>query len=231
MSTSIASSLFAAKATLRKSMLRTLKALPDADVARESRLVADALVQQDFFKRAGSVACYLSMARGELRTDAIVSEILRQGKALYTPYLPPDGDMRMLRLYSPADLAACPTDKWGILDPGSSRRDTGERREDVFDASADKLDLVLLPGVAFDETCERLGRGKAFYDTFLSSYTAAKARPLLVALALDCQLMPAGTAIPTTANDFQLDGVLGPRGIIWRKGASDVVQTVAEHRQ
>jgi 5-formyltetrahydrofolate cyclo-ligase len=37
--------------------------------------------------------------------------------------------MHMLRLYSVEDLDKCPTDKWGILDPGEERRDTGEKRE------------------------------------------------------------------------------------------------------
>jgi 5-formyltetrahydrofolate cyclo-ligase len=75
-------------------------------------------------------------------------QVLNIGVKLYTPYLPPPlltpatslssadprtsatSDMRMLRLYSRADLEACPLDKWGILDPGETRRDTGEKRED-----------------------------------------------------------------------------------------------------
>ena len=83
--------------------------------------------------------------------------------------------MRMLRLYSKADLEQCPLDKWGILDPGQSRRDIiskdkrqdGELRESystlvahqvVMDTDIDPLDLVLLPGVAFDENCNRVSR-------------------------------------------------------------------------
>lgn len=41
--------------------------------------------------------------------------------------------MHMLRLYNTADLEACPLDKWGILDPGETRRDPGhegEKRQD-----------------------------------------------------------------------------------------------------
>jgi 5-formyltetrahydrofolate cyclo-ligase len=38
--------------------------------------------------------------------------------------------MHMLRLYSPADLAGCPLDKWGILDPGTRRHDAEGERED-----------------------------------------------------------------------------------------------------
>jgi 5-formyltetrahydrofolate cyclo-ligase len=71
------------------------------------------------------------------------------GKRLYTPYLPPlsastdtpshdemtlpKAEMKMLRLYSEEDLARCPLDKWGILDPGTHRREEGledQSRED-----------------------------------------------------------------------------------------------------
>lgn len=61
---------------------------------------------------------------------------LTKGKAIYTPYLPPsaltgeDNLMHMLRLYSSADLDACPLDRWGILDPGPQRHDINEPRED-----------------------------------------------------------------------------------------------------
>lgn len=125
------------------------------------------------------------MARGELRTTDIVADLLDKGstlvmrkltpgKALYTPYLPPsaltgeDNLMYMLRLYSPSDLAACPTDKWGILDPGTKRHDIEGAREDgvvpipvelmtVMDPAAPPLDLILVPGVAFDAHCNRVG--------------------------------------------------------------------------
>lgn len=45
----------------------------------------------------------------------------------------PKAEMKMLRLYSQEDLKRCPLDKWGILDPGTRRREAGreeERRED-----------------------------------------------------------------------------------------------------
>lgn len=81
--------------------------------------------------------------------------------------------MHMLRLYSTEDLEACPLDKWGILDPGETRRDPGregEKRQDgeplpghasyvltpVMDADAAPLDVILVPGVAFDKDCNRV---------------------------------------------------------------------------
>ncbi|WVF66768.1 5-formyltetrahydrofolate cyclo-ligase [Kwoniella sp. CBS 6097] len=239
---------FALKSSLRKGMLKTLKMMSDGDVQQQSEAVLRILREQAFFRDAKSVGCYLSMKHGELRTGGIVDHLLQRGTSLYTPYIPPqqsqskaessldtpkgssdlpsvsqvqaqEPDMKMLKLYNPADLEKCPLDKWGILDPGLERRDLeGAAREDSVEVD-EPLDLILIPGVAFDEECNRLGRGKAYYDRFLLSYTAKKPSPLLVALALSPQMLPSGERVPTTELDFRLDGVISPEGIVWRNGS------------
>ncbi|KAI9633331.1 uncharacterized protein MKK02DRAFT_39311 [Dioszegia hungarica] len=231
--------MFALKAALRKSMLKALRQISEQELKAQSDAVFRSLLQQDWYTSARSVGCYLSMAKGELQTDQIVQDLLKRGAKLYTPYLPPPpsapapspsssdppisatSEMRMLSLYSPADLEACPLDKWGILDPGETRRDTGEKREDAMDHSAPDLDLILIPGVAFDEHCNRLGRGKAFYDRYLANYTSTRKRPLFVALGLSVQLLPAGEMVPITTDDFTLDGVITPDRTIWRRGTKE----------
>ncbi|BEJ11601.1 hypothetical protein CspHIS471_0200610 [Cutaneotrichosporon sp. HIS471] len=216
-------SIFARKAALRKEMLRTLRQIPEEALASQSAAVARVLAGQEWYTSAKTVGCYLSMARGELRTHDIVADLLDKGKVVYTPYLPPsaatgeDNLMHMHRLYSPEDHAGCPTDKWGILDPGTKRYDVEGDREDAMDPAAPGLDVILVPGVAFDANCNRLGRGKAFYDRFLATYTAQKKRPLLMALALEPQLVD---DVPVTPNDFGLDGVVSPGGVVWREGKS-----------
>ncbi|CAD6584448.1 MAG: 5,10-methenyltetrahydrofolate synthetase [Tremellales sp. Tagirdzhanova-0007] len=225
------------KSSLRKSVLGTLRSLSDAELDQQSQAVANFLVKQPFFTRARSVACYLSMARGELRTSMIVDDLLGRDVKLYTPYLrsSPDSsdvvspgdaiyhaEMCMLRMYNSRDLAQCPLDKWRIKDPGEWRRDTDEviKREDVMNEDVGPLDLILLPGVAFDVQCNRLGRGKAYYDRFLASFTSSHRRPLLVALALSTQILPCGEMVPITDSDFRLDGVLSPAGMVWRDGVA-----------
>lgn len=176
------------------------------------------------------------MAHGELRTNLIVDHLLKRGTSLYTPYIPapsarthnpsapspsspsPEQDMRMLRLYSTQDLENCPLDRWGIIDPGVERKDVEKSlREDAMSSKASPMDLILIPGVAFDEECNRLGRGKAYYDRFLQSYTSTRPRPLLMAIALEPQMLSPGEKVPTLDWDFQLDGVISPSGIVWRK--------------
>ncbi|ODN86824.1 5-formyltetrahydrofolate cyclo-ligase [Cryptococcus wingfieldii CBS 7118] len=216
---------FALKAQLRRNMLKTLK----------TQQVLRVLLDEPFFKRANNVGCYLSMKKGELQTDGIVDHLLRRGSSLYTPYIPappkhshnpsapspsspaPEEDMKMLRLYSKEDLERCPEDRWGIVDPGLERKDgEGGLREDVMSANTPGLDLILIPGVAFDQECNRLGRGKAYYDRFLERYTSSnKPRPLLVALALFPQILPSLESVPTTEHDFTLDAVVSPEGLVW----------------
>ncbi|ORY26957.1 hypothetical protein BCR39DRAFT_560236 [Naematelia encephala] len=210
---------FALKTALRKSMLRTLRSMSVEDIEKQSQVVAERLFALPVYQNAKSIGCYLSMAHGELRTTAIVTSILSREKKLYTPYIPstPEQDMKMLRLYSPDDLDNCPLDKWGILDPGETRRDRdGARRENVLDKAVPALDLILIPGVAFDEECNRLGRGKAFYDRFLASYTTSKGSPVLLALALEPQMLPPQERVPITQTDFRLHGVISPSRVQMR---------------
>jgi 5-formyltetrahydrofolate cyclo-ligase len=87
--------------------------------------------------KMGTSAVPLACSLG-CRYANVVAEV--QDKKLYIPYLPPAASvpsaaeqtptMDMLRLYSIADMEACPLDKWGILDPGMHRRDLQGERED-----------------------------------------------------------------------------------------------------
>src|SRR5258708_14765725 len=82
-----------------------------------------------------------------------------------------------------------------------------EPREDL-QARADKqidvleLDLVMVPGVAFDRRGARMGHGLGYYDKLLEH---ARADAPLVALAFECQLFP---EIPTQAHDVLMDMIL-----------------------
>ncbi|MGD2080788.1 MAG: 5-formyltetrahydrofolate cyclo-ligase, partial [Nitrospirota bacterium] len=70
------------------------------------------------------------------------------------------------------------------------------------------VDLVVVPGAAFDEKGNRLGYGKGYYDKLLSSEDA---RPSLVALAYEEQMVE---AIPAEAHDIGIDTILTDRRVI-----------------
>lgn len=66
-----------------------------------------------------------------------------------------------------------------------------------------KLDLIIVPGVAFDHHCNRLGRGGGYYDRFLRSY---RHTPKL-GVGYDFQYVE---LVPTSWNDIKMDGVVTP---------------------
>ncbi|XP_065626410.1 5-formyltetrahydrofolate cyclo-ligase, mitochondrial isoform X2 [Quercus suber] len=138
----------------------------------------------------------------------------KMGKTLYVPRVEDkNSQMRMLNISSIDDLIA---NSMNILEPASVDGD-GNERKNVMQAN-EPVDLFLLPGLAFDRSGRRLGRGGGYYDTFLKNYQElVKVRdwkqPLLVALSYSLQILDEGV-IPVTANDVPVDALVSPAGVI-----------------
>ncbi|XP_027187762.1 5-formyltetrahydrofolate cyclo-ligase, mitochondrial isoform X4 [Cicer arietinum] len=82
----------------------------------------------------------------------------------------------------------------------------------------DPIDILLLPGLAFDRSGRRLGRGGGYYDTFLKNYQDLAAsrnwkQPLLVALSYSQQILDEGV-IPITSTDVPVDALVSPEGVV-----------------
>jgi len=83
---------------------------------------------------------------------------------------PKAGKLQMLRVYSFDDLHTLPSKLWGIREPDVLQSDGKTPRENAEDAESG-LEMIVMPGVAFDRSFSRLGYGKGFYDRFLSTYS------------------------------------------------------------
>lgn len=181
------------------------------------------------------------MPSGEVQTDSIVRHALSSGKQVFVPYLykspveepnVPRSVMNMLQLRSLLDYESLARDSWGIPTLGA---DTIQGREAILnnDLYPKPLDLILMPGVAFDTDpvsgyIRRLGHGKGFYDYFLQRYSQGQGSQieeasntprtdaLLYGLALEEQFLSAqlGTSVPVGEHDSLLHGlVLGSGGL------------------
>jgi len=99
------------------------------------------------------------------------------------------------------------------------------RRPAVFSDGSDGVDLVLMPGMAFDRDLSRLGHGKGYYDKFITEYKLqALSRgwnlPTLCGLALEEQVLDEGT-IPMTETDAHLDILITSTDVISRENTKD----------
>jgi len=209
----VQTTLRANKKVLRKAIEARLRDLPLSALQEQSQAITAHIMSSPFFLRCKSVSCYLSMPNGEVDTSVLVSEILRAGKTLYVPRIDctTPSHMELLQIEDLDDLRSLPSGTWGIKEPGPEWIG-GRRRPNVLDESCEGLELILVPGVAFDRSLSRLGHGKGYYDRFISSYTALRPQPLLVALALRQQIIDG--EVPIGAHDWKMDMVVGPDGII-----------------
>ncbi|PNY28039.1 5-formyltetrahydrofolate cyclo-ligase [Tolypocladium capitatum] len=238
----MAASLTAAKQQLRSLMKQRLSGVPQDSVLAQSRKIFESLKDFAPYQDAARISIYLSMPAAEVQTDALVRHALDAGKQVFVPYLhrspletssTPARLMDMVLLKSIQDYEGLKLDRWGIpsIDPATVHdRQRILGGPDVHGSDMSTLDLMLMPGVAFDfdETgsVRRLGHGKGFYDYFLTRYLArmdpsggSLDRPplRLYGLALTEQLLSAssGELVPAGSHDRSLHGlVLGSGEII-----------------
>ena len=145
------------------------------------------------------------MPRSELSTGDIVRHAFAHDKEVFVPYIynlnsqersKPVSVMDMVSLHSKSDFESLDRDAWGI--PSVAENSIGRRERilditDTEDGSHEResqnenssrkteegrLDLIIMPGVAFDKGLARLGHGKGFYDVFLERYHSAKVAPM-----------------------------------------------------
>ena len=151
-----------------------------------AREVTAELLSLPVYKNAHRMSVYLSMPGKEIATKAIVLHALENGKKVFVPYIHKARSesqqrtisvMEMLALHSKEDLEALDPDAWGIpclhADSVAERENALYGNGEQHTAGSDGnfgLDLVLLPGLAFDRKNGRIGHGKGFYDRFLQRY-------------------------------------------------------------
>ncbi|CAL0319952.1 unnamed protein product [Lupinus luteus] len=211
--------IFKHKRVLRTQVKKVLKAIDPSLRSQQDNDIQNIILGAPWFKSSVKLCAYISCsALREVDTSKILSEILKDpitgGKKLYVPRVEDNNShMRMLNISRIDDLVANSMD---ILEPAPVDSD-GNAREDVMKTN-DPVDLFLLPGLAFDRSGRRIGRGGGYYDTFLENYQElAKTRnwkqPLLVALSYSEQILEEGV-IPITSSDVPIDALVSPEGVI-----------------
>ena len=177
-------------------------------MAKASRLACDKVVALDAFKNAKTMCVYIAHPKlREVDCSSLIREALRDdGKKVFVPIVDDrNSNVRFLRVRDPVEKDL-EKRTMGIMEPTEIDWRTNEKREDLA-AAKEKLDLVITPGLAFDKTCKRLGRGGGYYDKFLSQGKGKEA--VKVGLAFDAQILrEEDGAIPLDPWDVVLDVVV-----------------------
>jgi 5-formyltetrahydrofolate cyclo-ligase len=152
------------------------------------------LMELPEYKNAKIILFYVSV-RGEVKTSEMISESLSHGKKILVPVA--DVKHRKLMISEIHDLNELSPGAFGIPEP-----------KHPHEFPIEKIDLVIVPGIAFDSLGNRVGYGTGFYDRFLKKIK--KGVPF-IALGYDFQLVH---KIPANRMDVKVHKIVTEKGII-----------------
>jgi 5-formyltetrahydrofolate cyclo-ligase len=177
------------KATVREQMKQARLALSAADVERRSAFIVQRLVELEAFRRAATVMLYLSV-RNEVDTTSAVARCLNDGKRVALPRM--DYEHKRIVPYWVTDLTSqLVLGRMDLIEPDPAKTEVVE---------LDELELVVVPGLAFDRRGYRIGWGRGYYDAFLPLLGARR-----VGLAYAFQLVE---ALEHDGHDVPMDYVV-----------------------
>ncbi|MET9185269.1 5-formyltetrahydrofolate cyclo-ligase [Streptomyces tendae] len=189
------------KRTLRRDFLAARNRLTPDDVREAAEALAGRALGLPEVAGAHAVAAYVSVG-AEPGTLALLDALRARGVHVLLPALLPDNDL-----------------DWGeYTGEGSLARVRHGGRMELFEPAGERLgpdavtraDVVLLPGVAVDGRGLRLGRGGGSYDRVLARLAAAGARPALLVLLYDREVV---ARVPAEPHDRPVDAVVTPSGV------------------
>lgn len=190
------------KNQIRKQSHENRNNQPDKDEI--SRGIVATFMDLPEYAAAETVMFYVDV-RSEVRTRHDLAGALESGKKIVVPYCV-DGELELFLLESMDELEI---GMYKILEPKEELRSVPEKKVDVSE-----LDLIMVPGVAFDTRGGRTGHGFGYYDKLLEN---AKAETPLVALSFECQMFP---EIPMQDHDIFMDKVITEKEVYQGLGRS-----------
>ena len=189
----------ATKEELRDQMRARLAAQSAADVRVKSADIWERLSVVGEFATASRLLVYVSKG-AEVDTRGLIQQLLAMGRQVCVPWFDSAKKQYVaseLRDFA-LDLAA---GRFGILEP---------KPEAVRRVACDRIDAALVPGLAFDETGNRLGHGRGYFDRLLRDV-----RDVKIALAYDFQLL---SEVPTEAHDTPVDFIVTEKRVVRTRG-------------
>ncbi|PGZ98781.1 5-formyltetrahydrofolate cyclo-ligase [Bacillus pseudomycoides] len=146
------------KKRLRKEILQRMNALSEEQYTTLSEKIVDSLYKQQEWIAAQTIGITLSMER-EVNTYAIIEKAWEEGKAIVVPKC--NRETRTMTFRQITNFEQLETVYMNLREPDPSITD---------EVSAEEIDLLLVPGVAFTRKGERVGYGGGYYDRYLVNY-------------------------------------------------------------
>lgn len=163
------------KASIRKSVLKKMRGLESETKRRADQALIQRLRSLSAYQEASVIATYLSFPH-EVNTSILIAAVQADGKQVVIPKTYPKGRMEFVAY----DSQKLKQTSFGLLEPedGSQAIDKSE------------IDLIHVPGVAFQKDGYRLGYGGGYYDRYLADYDGATVSTIYACQEVDFSPAP-----------------------------------------
>lgn len=179
------------KKEFRKKVINLRKKKDKDFIKHNSDIITDKLLNLDCIKNAKNIMLYLDF-NNEVSTDSLIKKLLDLGKIVSSPIT-----LKEERKLIPSQI----TDLKNGIQYGTYN--IREPKPECSPAINIKdLDVVIVPAVAYDKNCYRLGYGGGFYDRFLENL---RKDAVTIGIAFDLQIFD---EVPKEAHDAQLDYIV-----------------------
>ena len=182
--------LIAKKKQIRTDIKNLKNNFSSGILAMKSIKVISLLKSQEIFKKSQNILLYFSMA-DEVKTHDLLEDIY-ENKNIFLPSI--NGELLVIKKYLGQDNLV-KVGKYQIEEPSNP-----------IIINPNLIDLVIVPGVAFDKNRNRLGRGKGYYDKLLKNSKCYK-----MGICFDFQLID---EIPTDQHDIKMDMIISESQVI-----------------
>ena len=188
-----------AKEQIRKDIAKTLNSLTEKQRTEKAKAIESKLFGFANFLEARIALLYID-GDNEVRTKSILKRAYDFNKIVVLPAFDPERlKVAILKVDHPdKDLVPGPR---GVLEPNPAR---------CKPVPLQKIDIAIIPGLAFDEKGARIGSGHGYFDRFIPELPATTRK---VALAFEEQIIP---QVPTESHDKHVDIIITDKRIIYK---------------
>ena len=169
-------------------------------VAKEKSLaIFNILKEKDFYKNADNIMVYITLENeNEVSTEPIIDDLMNRGKRVFVPLT-----VHKTKELIVSELKDLDNDlevgNFGVMEP---------KKETTRPVEPSVLDLVIVPGVAFDKKGYRVGHGAGYYDRFLPKLSK---KTVTVSIAFDMQMID---EVPADCHDIPVKYIITEKQFI-----------------
>ncbi len=189
----------AAKIQIRDDIANTISTLSASEIDEKTNAIESRLFEFANFLESKIALLYVN-GNLEVQTDSIIQKAYSYSKLVVLPAFDPESFKMKLMKVDAVKQELIPGPR-GIVEPDASK---------CKEVPMDRIDIAIIPGLAFDEKGGRIGSGTGYYDRLIPRLAITTRK---VALTFEEQIVP---QIPMESHDKHVDIIISDKRIIYK---------------